>query len=375
MTPQERPFLDFYGRHSIIPTELVIPDEKMFFKQRDFLFQSLGIPPQLLRGKTIFELGPGNGQKLKHLLSLGPASYTAVDANPSSLEATNRVIQASGFRGPTAAFDCDILEYSSDETYDLVLAELVVPTQIDPSLVLEKLRKLVNDGGLLILTCMDPVSLLSELIRKAIVIEMELITVDINESAKKIATFFAPDLKFLVGMNRKPTDWALDQIIKPSVGKLFSIPEALDALNFKMEFHGSSPKFFQDFRWYKNPVTKDRSSIDLVKSSYWQSLHLLLDFRLEPKLGDPSLNQMINAICEEIFLLMNQNRLSDFDKLTISAATRKLEILLSDVSPITANSIESFLLFWDSGNTKKLAGFRPWWGRGTQYLSFIKDRI
>jgi len=204
---------------------------------------------------------------------------------------------------------------------------------------------------------------------------MELITVDINESAKKIATFFAPDLKFLVGMNRKPTDWALDQIIKPSVGKLFSIPEALDALNFKMEFHGSSPKFFQDFRWYKNPVTKDRSSIDLVKSSYWQSLHLLLDFRLEPKLGDPSLNQMINAICEEIFLLMNQNKLSDFDKLTISAATRKLENLFSDVSPITANSIESFLLFWDSGNTEKLAGFRPWWGRGTQYLSFIKDRI
>ena len=59
----ERPFLDFYRKHLVIPTKLQIADQNKFFKQRNFLFETLGILPHFLSGSNILELGPGTGQK------------------------------------------------------------------------------------------------------------------------------------------------------------------------------------------------------------------------------------------------------------------------------------------------------------------------
>ena len=373
MNSQERPFLDFYGRHSIIPTELVIPDEKMFFKQRDFLFQSLGIPPNLLRGKTIFELGPGNGQKLKHLLSLEPASYTAVDANPASLEATNRVIQASGFRGPTAVFECDILEYSSDETYDLVLAELVIPSQLFPDAIVNKLFSFSKIGGLLITTCTDFISLLSETLRKIIVTDLRLISDNLDKSATDIANFYAEDLSSLAGMNRKPKDWVLDQLIKPAIGKPFSIPDTLKNASSTVSFNGSSPRFFRDFRWYKEPTISARSTLDLVETNYWETVHSLIDMRIAPTYRIAKENVRIFDVCESLYIYSTMNSFSNTTRHQITSIVRRLEVLVSEFSPVTANSIDAFLNFWESGDIAHLDTFRPWWGRGSQYISLMKD--
>ena len=83
MTTPQRPFLDFYEKHKIIPTTLDITHKQKFFAQRNFLFETLGIPPRLLNGTRILELGPGTGQKAEHLLSLQPAVYVGVDNNLS----------------------------------------------------------------------------------------------------------------------------------------------------------------------------------------------------------------------------------------------------------------------------------------------------
>ena len=74
MNSKARPFLDFYEKYSVIPTKLEITDQDKFFRQRDFLFETLGIPTHFLRGSKFLELGPGTGQKASHLLSLDPAS-------------------------------------------------------------------------------------------------------------------------------------------------------------------------------------------------------------------------------------------------------------------------------------------------------------
>ena len=132
MTKSERPFLDFYEKHSVIPTKLEIDDQSKFFRQRDFLFETLGIPTHFLSGSNILELGPGTGQKAAHLLSLNPASYTAIDNNPASISATKDIITRSGFKGTSKVIESDFLDYNGTEKYDLVIAELVIPTQNDP---------------------------------------------------------------------------------------------------------------------------------------------------------------------------------------------------------------------------------------------------
>ncbi|MFM8689130.1 MAG: hypothetical protein ACKODR_10310, partial [Acidimicrobiaceae bacterium] len=57
MSNKARPFLDFYEKHSVIPTKLEITDQEGFFKQRDFLFETLGIPKHFLKGSKFLELG------------------------------------------------------------------------------------------------------------------------------------------------------------------------------------------------------------------------------------------------------------------------------------------------------------------------------
>ncbi|MFM8521810.1 MAG: class I SAM-dependent methyltransferase, partial [Acidimicrobiaceae bacterium] len=202
MNSKARPYLDFYEKHSVIPTRLEVTDQEKFFKQRDFLFETLGIPKHFLRGSKFLELGPGTGQKAVHLLSLDPALYVAVDNNYASINATRKVIGESGFIGTAKVVDSDFLDFADTEKYDLVIAELVVPTQDDPLLFLNKLSTFLVPGGVLLFTCMDPISLLSETLRSAIVKSLQLIDNNIQESAARIAAFFDRDLNLLHGMNR-----------------------------------------------------------------------------------------------------------------------------------------------------------------------------
>ena len=150
MRKEPRPFLDFYEKHSLIPTTLNYTDKDKFFSQRNFLFESIGISPHLLRGTKILELGPGTGQKAEHLLSLQPAVYVGVDNNAMSVNSTQNMINNSEFRGSASIKSSDFLDYEDAARYDLVLAELVVPTQNNPQLFLEKLIKFLQLGGILI---------------------------------------------------------------------------------------------------------------------------------------------------------------------------------------------------------------------------------
>ena len=104
-----------------------MPKETIYLK---LLESQLGtyVAPRFL------ELGPGTGQKAEHLLSLNPASYTAIDNNPESIKSTLAMIDKSGYSGTATVTSADFSEYVDTNQYDLVLAELVVITQHDPLL-------------------------------------------------------------------------------------------------------------------------------------------------------------------------------------------------------------------------------------------------
>jgi len=371
MTSPERPFLDFYQKHSVIPTKLNIPDQNKFFKQRDFLFETLGAPTHFLRGANILELGPGTGQKAAHLLSLNPGSYTAIDSNQESINSTKKVIEQSGFRGFTKIVSSDFLNYDDKTQYDLILAELVIPTQNEPVLFLQKLSEQLVAGGLLIFTCMDPVSLLSETLRNAIVKNLQLVDDDLRLSAERITSFFKNDLDLLPGMNRKRSDWAIDQIIKPPVGPLLDIPTALISLENIAIFHGSSPRFLEDFRWYKSPEISIENLNDVAQDNYWEKCHNFLDFRSEVTSKSENNKKLFN-LSREIYSEVHEKTWTIESRSIILNYCKDIRDQISKVSPITAESLESFIKYWISNDINDLKNFRPWWGRATQYVSVIK---
>lgn len=373
MNNKARPFLDFYEKHSVIPTKLEITDQEKFFKQRDFLFETLGIPKHFLRGSKFLELGPGTGQKAVHLLSLDPALYVAVDNNYASINATRKVIAESGFIGASKIIDSDFLNFVDTENYDLVIAELVVPTQNDPLLFLNKLSTFLAPGGVLIFTCMDPISLLSETLRSAIVKNLQLIDNNIQRSAARIVTFFEQDLNLLHGMNRKRTDWAIDQMIKPPVGSLLDLPSALDSLANVAEFHGSSPRFTEDFRWYKSLEVSEVSISKVAIANYWKKCHNFLDFRtLCPEVA-PNDNKLLFQLSDDIYSAVHEGTWGQDSREIVESRCREILKLVSANCQLTSASLESFLSYWHSGEAEKLRDFRPWWGRGTQYVSVIKS--
>lgn len=372
MTKPERPFLDFYEKHSVIPTKLEIADERKFFKQRDFLLETLGIPTHFLKGSNILELGPGTGQKAAHLLSLKPSSYTAIDNNPASISATKEVIARSGYKGVSRVINSDFLDYKGNDKYDLIIAELVIPTQLDPRFFLKKLSTLLVPGGIFIFTCVDPISLLAETLRKAIVNDLGLIKEDVTSSAKNISNFFEDDLNLLPGMNRKRTDWAIDQIIKPSVGPLLDIPTAIDSLADILKFHGSSPKFVEDYRWYKSPEIFNDEVNELSTKCYWKKCQNFLDFRVTVAPFEPIVNEALFALSEDIFSATYEATWTIASRQLVEDRCITIQNLILNLIPISANSLNSFISYWQSGNTKDLKEFRPWWGRGTQYVSMIK---
>ena len=373
MSNPKRPFLDFYKEHSVIPTHLEISDKSEFFAQRNFLFESLGVSSNLLDGCKILEFGSGTGQKAEHLLSLKPKVYVAVDNNPESLKSTQAVISSSKFTGIARVADADFLDYQDSEKYDFILAELVLPTQQHPQLLLKKLIDMLEVGGILIFTCADSISLLSETLRRAIVKKLDLVSHDLNDSAKRIIDFFESDLDFLVGMNRRRVDWAIDQMIKPTIGPQLSIPEAIEGFNNSAKFYGSSPRFVEDLRWYKSPDTKLISLNTIAEKNYWRKCHNFLDYRHEYQTLEEQVNYQLKNLSDNIYKVVQESEWSSESFVSLNENCKNIMTLISAKCPETAGSIASFIDFWESSDPRALKSFRPWWGRGTQYISVTRS--
>ena len=372
MTTPERPFLDFYEKHKIIPTSLEITHKQKFFTQRNYLFETLGIPTRFLSGSQILELGPGTGQKAEHLLSLNPASYTAIDNNIESIKSTQDMIKRSGFSGSATVTSADFSEYVDSNRYDLVLAELVVITQHDPLLFLDKLVKLLRPGGVLVYTCSDSISLLSEILRRAIVNKLEMVSDNLRDSADAIAKFFGPDLNSLNGMNRSHTDWAIDQIIKPTIGPQMTIADSLQSFQNEAVFHGSSPRFVEDYRWYKDPDSSIESLNSVAIENFWAKCHNFIDYRFNYKSLNSQVNQDIYAATNRLYSTVAEATWSYESEKTVTTDCQEIQSLISENCQGTNLSLAAFLKYWRTENIFDLEPFRPWWGRGTQYMSVMK---
>lgn len=295
------PFLDYYIENGISPVTQDISDIQKHFRRREALYRHLGIPPSYVRGKNIIEFGFGNGHNALYTLRLNPGSYKMVDANPLAFDNTDTLLKEHGASGYVFE-QCRIEEYQDSRRYDLVLCEGVIPGQRTPESFTRKVAGLVAPGGILVITSLDATSFLSELLRRVIGCMLTRDCKSLDESVEKLLPVFSPHLATLKGMSRSHEQWIMDAIVQPLHGRLFSIPEALDALSEEFDIYHSSPHFLSDWRWYKDIHAQDPGFNTLALTSYMENAHNFLDYRYQHPPGCAEANKKITSCCNEIFM-------------------------------------------------------------------------
>lgn len=375
-------FLDFYKRNNISPVSQDISDLEKHFSRRDALYRQCGIPPIFFHGRNVLEVGPGQGHNAVFTNYLQPNKYVLVDGNPASIQGTRNTLNMFfPDLSNIQIIESDFYNFRSDLTFDVVLCEATISLQNDPIGFLKKLSYFVKPSGILLITCHDHIAILGDILFKIIgrmIIGHEI--VDDHEQVRKLKPFFEPILCQLKGMSRPIDDWIYDNIVHPYIGNLLSIEDAVKTLDDEFEAYYCSPQFTNDWRWYKDIHGSQRKYNSRMIDSYRSNIHNFLDFRNTFSPINPDDALFLKDQCQSIFKIAQ-----DIDKSGINEEiVRNLNTILNELvirvrkfSDTTAHSIQLFIIAINKFLAGKHLSFDHtpldcWFGRGLQYISFIK---
>ena len=200
-----------------------------------------------------------------------------------------------------------------------------------------------------------------------------------KERLVALEPFIAPHLKTLKGMNRPVCDWIQDNLLIKYFAGFFSIADAISALHDDWNFYGSSPHFVRDWRWYKDLHGEQRKFADEARIQYLSNIVNLVDYRFRRRGHSVETGEKILALSQEIFDVMleiEEAGSSPFLLETISNNLKRLSQEVPEFADETKASFEEVAEFLESGKdarTFSFNHFQSFFGRGQQYVSFIRN--
>lgn len=386
MAKQTTPYIDFYESNKIIPVHQDTKDLQTHFQRRNALYYQMGLIPGWMAGKSVIEFGPGTGDNAMHTSSLSLSRYVLVDGNSESIkEINNRIDKKMIYADSVAVSHCLANEFDTNEKFDLVICEGLVPGQLDSSGFLRKLSKFCKVGGIIVTTTVGATSCLGDTCRHALKPFFALQTKDFWKQVDLLVQFFKEDIKMLHGMSRFPKDWVLDTVMHDwGERPWFSIEDAITALKDNFIFHGSSPCFFQDFRWYKSIQEVDFGFNNLAIKQSNELIPLLLDYRNTPE-NCQALEVLdgieLENLCEKAYAISYKIHVTeDIELFEDFLDVIKLIIkLIERLMPQTADSLSDYyhsVSLLKTGQRElmetNLGKFRGLFGRGQQYICMVK---
>lgn len=372
----ERPFVDYYRTADISPVHQDISNLALHFERRSSLYRTLGILPRVVHGADVAEFGPGSGHNALYTASLGPRTYTLIDANPRGLRESRELLERHHPGLPIAFVESLVEDYRAPRAYEVVIAEGLIPGQHDPGAFARHIGETVKPGGILLVTTISPVSFTADLLRKLIAHRVAPPSLALMERVAILRDVLGPHLATLRGMSRPVDDYILDNITHPFSGRMFSIAEAIDALGETFEFYGSSPDFALDWRWYKTLVGTAREFNRHAQEQYFGALLNFLDYRFTFERHEPEFGRRIDELCQALYAA---TQALDFgEPVAWPAMLDGVEELAAHVvprAPQTARSLRevtAYLRKADAGVPPRLADFEGYFGRGMQYVAFTR---
>ena len=304
---KSNPFIEFYGKNKISPVRQDISDFKKHLKRREKLYRTLGVPIIAFSNNNVLEVGPGGGYNTLCFFHWG-ANVDLVEPNPAGYEemveffSKNKIDPKSWnlFKGM-------IEDYNTDKLYDIVVAEGFIPGINNRQQILPKISSLIKKGGVVVVTCIDDISIFFEYLRKLLALRLiEIKNVKVfHEKVELLSNTFRTHLNSLKYSSRFIEDWVKDALLNPYVyGDLFSIADCIKEFDNTFEFLGSSPNMFTDYSWYKDTDFRLR---DEIIDQFNRKRHLLLSLSLKESINCIDKNMKIFELCKKIRQIVKDN--------------------------------------------------------------------
>lgn len=373
-------YLDFYKKHNISPVHMTEASFEKHVMNRRNLYRQLGIPFQCFRGKNIVEFGPGGGINSLVLAhpNLGGACYIdLVEPNPTGYEEIIKLYDE--FDIPKEKYclnKCMLEEFESNKLYDFVIAEQFIPHIPNKEIAIKKLKTLVAEDGILIITAVDETGLYVEMMKRVVA---HIITKDINDYKKKVEALleiFSPALELMNNMTRPAIDWVQDQMIGPMIlhDSPMNLKDAIALCEDEFDVLGASQNIFTDYSWYKD------TEYDVNKVYKEQYNRKIQAFLLAGDDDESIVSELINGKLETA--AKNANRLAaEMEQTNCWDRINDLIDYIRDVSQyagkekITLFNNELIEILGLARNNKyidfsKYSNFNNTFGKSSQFISF-----
>lgn len=289
--------LDYYVQHALNPVRYDMRNRAWHFQRRASLYRSLGIHPVTVRNARVLEVAAGSGQNSLYLASLRPRHFTLVEPNPVAVRDIKALYAEPAFAfWRPELFEGKFEDFRPALPYDVAVCENWLGQGTQERGLLRKLATLVSPGGLLAVTCVSPLGILPNVLRRLLAVRLGCWERSFEDATRLLEQAFDTHLATLAAMTRRATDWIQDNLLNPHYFNIFlTVPMVLDDLGHAMSVVGSSPAFATDWRWFKALYGPERDFNGHFLTEYLCNAHNFLDYRRVLRRGDVTHNLTLEA--------------------------------------------------------------------------------
>ncbi len=371
--------LTYYIKHKISPVGQDIFNRKKHFQRRESLYNHLGITKKTLSNLEILEVGPAEGHNAAYLASCNPKILHLVEPNPNANKNIFKIFKKLKVSiNKTKIIKQKFEDFNVKKKYDLVICEAWLGINKKERKLVSKLGALVKNNGILIITSSSSISFLSNIIRRFIGLNLTVNINDFNEKTNYLVNFYKDHLKTMKNMSCPYKDWVQDCLIGAGFLNIHPNPqEIFKDVGKKFNFYNSYPRFYNDWRWYKDLINNQFNAKDNFLKQYNKNSHNFIDYKfLFPEIQTDQ-NIKLSYKSRELLnlLIQNENALNSKNyKLFLNKLIEINKLLKSN--KIILKGIDEVIDILRKKNffkTPKLKDFKANFGRELFYISLIKN--
>lgn len=226
-----------------------------------------------------------------------------VEANPKGIVDMKNLFKQRGISADRyKIYECRIEEFVNEKKYDIIIAEGFIHAISNAREVINKLCNMLNEGGVIVITCMDKCGMFVEEIKRFVVNIVTKEITNYNDKVIAYTKFFEPQFSKLEGMSRSVEDWVKDDMLNPAFYNedILSIGDAIDIFPEDFYVLGTSQRIFTDYSWYKDLNYNEREN--LLKQFHKKQHNFMLaegDEILMPEEANKKLCNILSILRED----------------------------------------------------------------------------
>ena len=373
-------YVNFYEKNKISPVRQNIDNFALHVKRREALYRQLGLLRANFEGKKILEVGPGGGYNALATYSFQPSQYVLVEPNSTGFQELKTNFAAHEFCENVEFHNAFLEDFTCKEKFDVVMCEGLIQGLPNREVFLTKLSSLVKEGGVLVITVADEISMFFEILRRYLANELIKETNDFEQQITLLVEAFSPHLDTLKGMTRRYDDWCADLLCDAIYNHTFSVADAIEIFKEDYFFYGASPNLFQDFRWYKALPYEPNEYNTYYLKQFNVNRHNFINSAFVYKTREDTKNLELSAICKKLIAVVKSLEKNDgmYEQEALYTVFDHLEANISILDKKIVDAVQEVRILVGNVNVKKVAQMKQLislFGRGQTFISFVKGSL